>query len=132
LGACRVGVGRVQELLGKYGVPRISKTVVEMLEHSELLMRTLIRSLPAGVFTAEDFLDDDGAGSGPVRLRVTITTHPRREEVAVDFAGTDPQIATSLNAVYAITWSAVFYVFRCMMAETAVATAGMMRPVTVL
>ena len=34
----------------------------------------------------------------------------------VDFTGTDPQVPGSINAVYAVTWSAVFYVFRCLLA----------------
>ena len=50
----------------------------------------------------------------------------------VDFTGTDAQVAGNLNAVYAITWSAVFYVFRCLMPSGAVATAGLMRPVQVI
>ena len=37
-----------------------------------------------------------------------------------------------MNAVYAITYSACFYVLRCLLAEDAPATAGLMYPVTVL
>jgi len=50
----------------------------------------------------------------------------------VDFAGTDPQVDGSINAVYSITFSAVFYVFRCLLEEGAPATAGIMRPIEVL
>src|SRR5262249_20922292 len=50
----------------------------------------------------------------------------------VDFAGSHPQVAGSINAVYAITYSAVYYCFRCLLGEDAPATAGIMRPVKVL
>jgi N-methylhydantoinase B len=50
----------------------------------------------------------------------------------VDFTGTDAQVAGNINAVYAITWSAVFYVFRCLLPAEALATAGLMRPVQVI
>jgi N-methylhydantoinase B len=50
----------------------------------------------------------------------------------VDFTGTDAQVAGNINAVYAITWSAVFYVFRCLLPAEALATAGLMRPVRVI
>jgi len=50
----------------------------------------------------------------------------------VDFAGSSAQVASSINAVYAITYSAVYYVFRCLLREDAPATAGLMRPLTVI
>ena len=50
----------------------------------------------------------------------------------IDFAGSDPQVGGSVNAVYAITYSACFYVLRCLLAEDAPATAGLMYAVTVL
>ena len=37
----------------------------------------------------------------------------------VDFTGSAAQVAGSLNAVFAITYSAVFYVFRCLLPEEA-------------
>ncbi len=38
----------------------------------------------------------------------------------------------SVNAVEAITYSACFYVFRCLLAEDVPATAGLMRPIQVI
>jgi N-methylhydantoinase B len=52
--------------------------------------------------------------------------------VTVDFSGSDPQVKGSLNAVKAISYSACFYVFRCLVAEDVPATAGLMRPVRVV
>ncbi len=48
--------------------------------------------------------------------------------VSVDFTGTDPQVEGSINAVEAITYSACFYVFRCLLTDDVPATAGLMRP----
>ncbi|HSE48529.1 MAG TPA: hydantoinase B/oxoprolinase family protein [Terriglobales bacterium] len=52
--------------------------------------------------------------------------------VVVDFSGSDPQVAGPLNAVEAITYSACFYVFRCLLEEDVPATAGLMRPIEVI
>ena len=52
--------------------------------------------------------------------------------VTVDFSGSDPQVEGSINAVEAITYSACFYVFRCLLAEDVPATAGLMRPIRVI
>jgi N-methylhydantoinase B len=50
----------------------------------------------------------------------------------VDFTGSDPQVKGSMNAVEAITYSACFYVFRCLLEEDVPATAGLMRPIEVI
>src|SRR5438270_7761527 len=52
--------------------------------------------------------------------------------VVVDFSGSDPQVEGSINAVEAITYSACFYVFRCLLAEDVPAAAGIMRPIRVI
>jgi len=131
IGACRIGERRLEEMAAKYGVAVVHRRMTELLDYSERLVRNEISRLPAGEFTAEDFLDEDGAGSGPIKIRVKLTLNPRGKAI-VDFTGSDPQCGGSVNAVYAITWSAVFYVFRCLLGDDAPAAAGLMRPITVI
>ncbi len=130
--ACRVGARRLQDLVARYGPVEVRAYMRHLLQYSERMMRSLLRRLPGGVFRAEDFLDDDGVGSGPVAIRVAVRTDPRRGAAQVDFTGSAPQVAGSVNAVFAITYSAVFYVFRCLLAEEVPATAGLMVPITVV
>jgi N-methylhydantoinase B len=132
LGACRIGVERVRELIERYGVERIQKNVIGLLDHSEALMRAELEGLPEGEFTAEDYLDNDGIRDEPVKICVTITTQPKQARIRFDFTGSAPQVAGSLNAVFAITYSAVFYVLRCLLTEEAAPTAGLMRPVELI
>ena len=106
--------------------------VEAMIDGSERLMKSVLAELPAGEWRAEDFLDDDGVRPGPIAIRVTVRNDPARRRAVVDFTGTDPQVPSSLNAVYAVTWAAVFYVFRCLLPPGAIATAGLMRPVRVI
>jgi N-methylhydantoinase B len=49
--------------------------------------------------------------------------------VIVDFTGSSPQVQGSINAVEAITYSACFYVFRCLLRDDVPATSGLMRPI---
>ncbi|HEX3893817.1 MAG TPA: hydantoinase B/oxoprolinase family protein [Terracidiphilus sp.] len=132
LGACTLGIARVHDLVERFGQARLARGVDAMLQGSERLMRSVLASLPAGEWKAEDFLDEDGVRPGRIRIRVAIRNHPGRKRAVVDFTGSDAQMAGNLNAVYAITWSAVFYVFRCLLPPEAVATAGLMRPVHVI
>jgi N-methylhydantoinase B len=66
-----------------------------------------------------------------VRLRVRVTVRGGR--AVVDFTGSAPQVAGPVNAVEAITASAVAYVFRCLVGgEEVPASAGLMEPIEVV
>ena len=91
------------------------------------MTRLSIRAIPDGEYEAEDFLDDDGVRDHPVRIAVKMRI--RGDGVEVDFSNSDPQVQGSVNAVYAITASAVFYVFRTLVEEQIPSNAGGMRPI---
>ncbi len=135
IAACHTGAARLMEIVERYGFPRVQRVLAELQEYSEKLMRTFLSKVPQGRYEAEDFLDDDGAGSGPVRIAVALTFMPARAGkplVTVDFTGSAPQVAGSINAVEAISYSACFYVFRCLLQEDVPAAAGLMRPVRMI
>ncbi len=133
--ACHTGESRLLEIVERYGLPRVQQVMRELQDYSEQLMRAFLENVPHGRYHAEDFLDDDGAGSGPVRIAVTLTfakAAKGKPLVTVDFTGSSPQVAGSINAVDAITYSACFYVFRCLLQEDVPAAAGLMRPVKMI
>jgi N-methylhydantoinase B len=145
IAACHTGEVRLREVCARYGLLRVNRAAAALLDYSEAMMQALLAQIPDGSREAEDFLDDDGsptAGAGaqaerlskPVRVAVKITFARKkgRSTVTVDFTGSDPQVAGSTNAVKAITYSACFYVFRCLVAEDVPATAGLMRPVRLI
>jgi N-methylhydantoinase B len=132
IGACRVGERRIKEVVAKYGVAKVNHLVDELLAYSERLMRAELRKMPAGVFEAEDYLDSDGVTDDPIRIAVSIKFDPSVGSAVIDFAGSAPQVTGSVNAVYPITYSACFYMLRCLLGEDAPATAGLMNSVTVV
>ena len=139
IAACHTGAERLREICQRYGVERAKRAASELLEYSEELMRAFLLRVPAGTYRAEDFLDNDGISDKPVKIAVTVaiglhqkTGGPQRHAVTVDFTGSDPQVEGSVNAVEAITYSACFYVFRCLLEDDVPATAGLMRPIQVI
>ena len=132
IGACRIGAERMRELGSRYGPEQMQQNVTALLDHSEAMMRTELASLPEGEFQAEDFLDDDGITDQPVRMAVTVRTRPAEAEIDVDFSASDDQVSGSLNAVFAVTYSALFYVLRCLLPDEAAATGGLLRPVRLM
>ena len=131
IGACRVGEMRLQELVSRLGIDKVERLCAELLDYSERLMRAELSQMPARQFSAEDFLDDDGFGDSPVRINVSVGFDPASASARVNFEGSSAQVASSMNAVFAITYSATHYVFRCLLPEDAPANAGLMRPITV-
>jgi N-methylhydantoinase B len=127
--ACRLGERRLQELLERYGSTRTEICLDGLQSYSARLMTKALAAIPSGTYAAEDFLDDDGHSNEPVRLRVAIKI--REGKATVDFQGSSPQRAGCVNAVFAITYSAVFYVFRCLLDENVPACAGLMAPIEV-
>ncbi len=132
IGACRVGETRLLQMATLYGVPRLNLLGNALLDYSERLIRSQLRTLPAGEFTAEDFLDDDGVTDEPIRIAVLLRIDPAQSALEIDFAGSSPQVQGSLNAVRSITLSTCFYLLRCLLPEDAPSTAGLLRPLTVL
>jgi len=131
IAACHTGAVRLRETCARYGIDRARRAASDILDYAEELMRAFLKSVPAGEYAAEDFLDSDGITERPVRIAVRLKV-TRTGEVAVDFTGSDPQVEGSINAVEAITYSACFYVFRCLLAEDVPAAAGLMRPIKVI
>jgi len=135
IAACHTGAARLLEMVERYGLTRVQRVLKELQDYSEKLMRAFLTKVPQGRYEAEDFLDDDGTGSGPVRIAVALTfqnANAGKPVVTVDFTGSAPQVAGSINAVDAITYSACFYVFRCLLQEDVPAAAGLMRPVRMI
>jgi N-methylhydantoinase B len=134
IAACHTGAERLREVCTRYGVERAKRATANLLDYSEELMRAFLQRVPPGEYRAEDFLDGDGISDRPVKIAVTVTVlmGSAPHAVKVDFTGSDPQVEGSVNAVAAITYSACFYVFRCLLAEDVPAAAGLMRPIQVI
>jgi N-methylhydantoinase B len=147
--ACQTGAQRLGGICDRYGIVRARRAAAALLLYSEEMMRAFLRTIPTGRYQAEDFLDDDGVNDKPVRIAVTIevkassaTRKAARREVSqrknyapavtIDFTGSDAQVQGAVNAVEAITYSACFYVFRCLLRDDVPATSGLMRPIRVI
>ena len=128
IGACRVGEQRILQLVEKYGQLKVQHLIEDLLDYSERLVRAELGAMPAGEFSAEDWLDNDGVTQEPCKIAVRIAIDPEAGALQVDFTGSSPQVTGSVNAVRAITLSACFYVLRCLLREDAPATAGILRP----
>src|SRR6266404_2871305 len=129
LGAIATGGQRLLEIVERYGFKEADLYATHLISYTAEMMRRVIRDLPDGVYEGEDFLDDDGYSDDPVRIAVRIEIKDDRADV--DFTGSAPQVRGPINAVEAITVSAVYYVFRCLIPMNVPASWGILQPITV-
>jgi N-methylhydantoinase B/oxoprolinase/acetone carboxylase alpha subunit len=122
VGANVVGVQRLAEMEGA--------PLDEVVDYGERRMRAALAGLPDGEWRCEDVLDSTGAAADQQRpARVAVSVRLAGEEVTFDFTGTDPQARGNVNAVEAVTMSAVSYALRSAVDPTIPANGGALRPV---
>ena len=128
--ANRVGERRLQEMMGKYGASEMTEYMQELCAYANRMVRARLREIPNGRYTYTDMLDNDGITDEPIEIRVAIEIED--DTAVVDFTGTAQQVRGSVNAIYAITLSAVFYAFRCIAGVDVPANAGCLEPIQVV
>jgi N-methylhydantoinase B len=130
IGSLKTGATRLLEIVTRRGVAEATEYASHLIEYSARLMRGVIDAIPNGSYEALDVLDDDGVGDGEIKIKVRITIKGPRANV--DFTGSSPQVSGPVNAVEAITVSAVSYVFRCLLGADVPASAGLIEPIDVI
>ena len=94
--ATKIGEARVLQLCARFGEPSYTRASQILLERTRQVMRAIIpKYFPSEPQSFEDYVDDDGCGNGPFRLKVTIW---REEDKAyLDWTGTDAQAFGPIN-----------------------------------
>jgi N-methylhydantoinase B len=127
--AQRTGERRLADLAAKYGSGTLRRRMSELLDYAERLTRARLSRIPPGAYDFEDFLDDDGASLEPVPIRVKLRIE--NGTVEADFSGSSPERPGSVNAVAAVTKSALYYAVFCLIGGDAPLNAGCFRHVEV-
>jgi N-methylhydantoinase B/oxoprolinase/acetone carboxylase alpha subunit len=125
-GANELGVSRLLEMGG-------IEHFADILDYGERRMRAALREVPDGRYAATEVLDS--AGPRPEQqtpTRVVVEVRIDGDEVTFDFTGTDAQRAGNVNAVEAVTVSAVAFTIRAATDPTLPANGGALRPVHVV
>lgn len=111
LAAHATGSRRLEGIIARYGLEETQRHADALIAYADQLTRAAIRQMPNGRFTYTDYLDNDGQTPQPLPITATLTIHD--DTLTVDFSGTATAVRGNLNAVPAITESAVAYCVRC-------------------
>ncbi len=94
--ACRTGEKRVSELCDRFGREVYLSSCRALLDRTHRAMAQLIQqNLPEHKVSFEDYVDDDGRGNGPYKMKLTIWREG--EHGYFDWEGTDPQAPGPIN-----------------------------------
>lgn len=131
LHAHHLGASRWCGMIQRYGAAVLEQAHADLFAYAESMMRAALRELPEGEWTAEDTIENAAGDRVDARIRARLTLKDGGAEV--DFSETDDAVGGSLNAVRAITESAVIYGFLCWMckdnpADPPPVNAGCFRP----
>lgn len=113
IAACRLGERRLREIIGKYSIDLLGVAFEEIISRTERRMRDGVRTIPDGVYTFEDVMDDDGLGAVDIPIKVRIEVDGDR--LHADFSGTSPQVQGNINVTMNATQAAVAYCLKGML-----------------
>ncbi|MCW1841344.1 hydantoinase B/oxoprolinase family protein [Prosthecomicrobium hirschii] len=90
-----IGERKIGEIIRRFGFADFLEGVEAILDYAEAQARRILSTIPDGDYFFADFADEDAPGGRPSRIALTLRI--RGDEVELDYTGSDPQLASSLN-----------------------------------
>jgi len=126
ISALDLGARRLASLLDEYGDATVAEALTRLRARAGWLMRACIDELKDGVYSAEDFLDNDGIVDTPLKIALDLTVSG--QTMTLDFSRCSPACAGPLNisrsTAIAACYVALKHVFRDVPAN-----AGVLDPI---
>lgn len=128
--SCRLGARRFADLFARYGAPQVRQAIAALLNYGEAMTARELEKLLKGVFTAEDWIDDDGVTSDPIHCTITVTVAD--DAFLCDFTCTDPQTRGPVNCTWTGSDAAVRMVFKALTDPHIPANEGCFRAMKII
>lgn len=131
LAACHIAEKQFLQLVERYGVETVKVYMQETVDYAERLTRAAIRDLPDGVYSFEDWIDDDGVDFGkPIRLFVTL--NKLGDSLVADWTGSSPQVKGAINNTLSFTKAATYCAIRSILPPGIPNNEGVFRAIAVI
>ena len=131
LAACHIAERAFLDLVERYGVEFSLTCMEEVIDHAERMARAAISELPDGVFSFEDWIDDDGIDPGePIRIHVTFTK--RGDGLSADWTGCSPQVKGAINGTLGWAKAVIYCAVKCVLPADIPNNEGVFRAIEVI
>ncbi|MFZ4530708.1 MAG: hydantoinase B/oxoprolinase family protein, partial [Alsobacter sp.] len=101
VGSVELGVKRIGEIVARFSADVIDDALAQLLERTRKLVRAkLAETFPYGTHSFTDAIDGDGHGSGPVKIRFSLTREQAtdgEDRFILDATATDDQTVGPVN-----------------------------------
>lgn len=129
IAAGRTGEARFHEILERFGYETVVAARDEIFRQSEVLERETVLGFRDGTYEAEGTIDNDGLGSDPIRVKLTVKIDG--DSVHMDLAGSSAQATGPVNVGWAQTISAARVAFKLLVNPNRPVDGGTFRTFTV-
>ena len=131
LAACHIAERAFLDLVERHGVETALVYMEEVIDHAERMTRAAISELPDGVFSFEDWIDDDGIDLGkPVRIHVTFTK--KGDAISADWTGCSPQVKGAINGTLSWSRAVTYCAVKCVLPANIPNNEGVFRAIDVV
>jgi len=131
LAACHTAERELGRLVARWGTDEVTRLMAGTLDHTDRLTGAALQNLPDGVFSFEDWIDDDGVDQGkPIRVFVTFSKSGKN--IRADWTGSSPQVRGAINAMLSHTKAVTYCAVRSILPDDISANDGMFRAIEVV
>lgn len=129
IAACKTGEKRLVEIIKRFGLETVERSIKDIFMQSELMEREAIARMPDGTYYSEGYLDNDGNSDDPISVKIKLTV--KSGEINIDLTGSSDQVKGSTNCGLAQTISACRVAYKSIIHPNAPVTGGCFKPLTV-
>ncbi len=121
---------RLRQLFRDHGADTLDRAYDIILDRSEQAMRSALAAVPAGTYSFEDYLDDYGPDTDPIKMAVDIT-FDGIGAVEIDFSRSSDAVPAAINSYINYTRAYAIFAIKVFCDALQPQTEGSMRPITV-
>ncbi len=123
IAACRTGEKRLHSLIERFGTETIRLATQDIFKQTADLEHEVLRGIPAGVYTAEGYLDNDGFEDKNVLVKVKLSLDGEGG-MDIDLTGSNPMVPGSTNCGLAQAISACRVAYKMLVLPASPVTGG--------
>ena len=131
LAALDIGVAGLTRIARRYGSDTLIAACRGIRDQSEAAMRAKITAIPDGVYSFEDFVDDDGIDR-ETKLKIAVRMTVTGDTLEIDLSGSSPQAQGPVNCTFNMAQSGVFCGVLMSIGSDIPANAGCYEPVRIV
>ena len=131
LASTKIGEKKFHSLLKKYSLERVQQIIDFLNERSKKAALELIQKIPEKhKVSYTDYMDNDGVKDESVAI--TAELERKGEKLIINYSKTDPQVEGNINAPFAVTYSATYYILRCLVSREYATNHGLYEPLEII